>query len=193
MFARRNGDRPRASARRVDDRRQTGHTVFWLVRCTSPVYSATTPRVSPTPMKVGGWRAARSRPGRNEQSGSSPEGPGRRVEIRTLCSPEAGPCAVTNYGVRHQPEVKGHATDRHIRPSPRRTAKPFQHTPIRGMDDMSELHDEAADIRPSTPGVNVQVVGWTTPGLATAADRGPSCLWSMTGRSACRCWSAVDL
>ena len=41
--------------------------------------------------------------------------------------------------------------------------------------------------------VNVQVVGWTTPGLATAADRGPSCLWSMTGRSACRCWSAVDL
>ena len=42
-------------------------------------------------------------------------------------------------------------------------------------------------------GVNVQVVGWTTPGLATAADRGPSCLRSVTGRSACRCWSAVDL
>src|SRR5204863_9848725 len=36
------------------------------------------------------------------------------------------------------------------RRSPRRTAMPFEHTPIRGMDDMSELDDEAADIRPST-------------------------------------------
>jgi hypothetical protein len=57
---------------------------------------------------------------------------------------------VTNYGVRHQPEIKGHATDR-VRTSFAATYRDaFQHSPIRGMDDMSELHDGAADIRPST-------------------------------------------
>ena len=50
---------------------------------------------------------------------------------------------MTNCGLRHQPEVE-------VMPFAATYRDAFQHTPIRGMDDMSELDDAAADIRPST-------------------------------------------